>query len=347
MISNLTITGFRAFRELRVDPLTRVNLFVGKNNAGKTSILEAVELVVSGTIGALPRILFRRGEEILPSEEEHGTELDPAHLFYGRSLHVGNRFSIIGGGKKTREVGCRVLVEEPDALFPSLTLVFGSHADPDLKFIRLSPENGIPFMTPTRRYPGSLAASDPPVNFLGTEPAQASRLGQLWDSLVLTPEEQGVVESLRIIEPDLERIAFLSENRGSLSSILLKLAESEQRLPLGSFGDGSKRLLALSLNLLSARKGFLLVDEIDTGLHHSVMIDMWKLVIETAKRLDVQVFATTHSLDCVHALAWVQEQNPDLAAEVTLHRIEKDAPATIVYNMDEIAIAERGQIEVR
>lgn len=77
------------------------------------------------------------------------------------------------------------------------------------------------------------------------------------------------------------------------------------------------------------------------------MTGMWKLIIESAKRLEVQVLATTHSLDCVHALAWVQEQNPDLAAEVTLHRVEKGAPATIVYNMDEIAIAERGQIEVR
>lgn len=90
-----------------------------------------------------------------------------------------------------------------------------------------------------------------------------------------------------------------------------------------------------------------MVDEIDTGLHYSVLADMWKLVIETAKRLNVQVFATTHSLDCVHALAWVQEQNPSLASEVTLHRVEKDAPATVVYSMDEIAIAERGQIEVR
>ena len=91
----------------------------------------------------------------------------------------------------------------------------------------------------------------------------------------------------------------------------------------------------------------MLVDEIDTGLHHSVMVDMWRLVIETAQRLDIQVFATTHSLDCVDALAQIRRKYPEIAAEVTVHRVEKNAPKTVVYEMDEIVIAAEGHIEVR
>jgi hypothetical protein len=77
------------------------------------------------------------------------------------------------------------------------------------------------------------------------------------------------------------------------------------------------------------------------------MVDMWKLVIETAKRLGVQVLATTHSLDCVRALAWVQEKNAGIANEVMLHRVERGLPSTVRYTLDELAIAAEHHLEVR
>ena len=58
----------------------------------------------------------------------------------------------------------------------------------------------------------------------------------------------------------------------------------------------------MAIALISAKGGVLLIDEIDTGLHYTVMADMWKLIAQTAAELDVQVFATTHSSDCVTAL---------------------------------------------
>jgi hypothetical protein len=161
--------------------------------------------------------------------------------------------------------------------------------------------------------------------------------------LVLTPEEEEAIRALRIIEPLIERVAYLSESSG----FVVNLKSSKPRLPLGSLGGGLKHFLALVLNLLSARGGFLLVDEIDTGLHYSVMLDMWRLLVETAKRLDVQVFATTHGLDCVRALARLRNRYPDTAAEVTVHRVEKGSPKTVVYDTDEIVIAAEHHIEVR
>lgn len=186
----------------------------------------------------------------------------------------------------------------------------------------------------------------PNVNFVGTEQLENFRLGRLWDAIVLTPEEEGVAKALRIIEPQIERIAFLSESRQS-SNVFIKFRNHEQRLPLGSLGDGLKHLLALTLSLSSAQGGVLLVDEIDTGLHYTVIEDMWKLIIETSRRLNVQVFATTHSFDCVRALARVQMKNPDTTSDVILHRLEKDMSQTINYNMDELVTAAESQLEVR
>lgn len=344
MITDLTVSGYRSFSKLRVDRLTRVNLLVGTNNAGKTSILEAVELVATGTVEGLLRSATRRGEEIFASPEEK-TEfprhvVDPSHLFHNHTLKDGASFSIQGGGEILRWVRCKVDTAS-SAEGPVPNLCFQSHLTNENSAERLtiSPSGGV---LPPPRYKPDLSS---PVNFLDAEATNTVRLSQLWDSVVLTPEEERVAAALRIIEPRLERIAFLGDRLPR--SIFLKLSGLDQRLPLGSLGDGLKRLLTLTLHLVSARSGFVLIDEIDTGLHHTVMADMWRLVIQTAVELNVQVFATTHSLDCVRSLARVREQNPGLAVEVTLHRVERDSTRTIPYDTEELVIAAQSQLEVR
>jgi len=338
MIQSLTAIGFRCFREIRVEPLTRVNLFVGENNAGKTSLLEAVELLAVGEAKGLARSAVRRGEEILirPDVQEKFKDhrIDPSHLFFGHDLRLRTFFEIRGAGVAERWVRCTV--EEgsrSDTLIR--TLHFESGPSDTTDFLTISPAGGV--VAPSPHWPGT----SPRVNFLAADAGELTHLNELWDALVLTPEEQEVVESLQIVEPRIERVAFRA------SAPVVKLKDLEVVLPLGSLGGGMRHLLALVLNLLSARGGSLLVDEIDTGLHYSVMVDMWRLLIESAKRIDVQVFVTTHSLDCVRALARLRKQYPETAAEVTVHRVEKDAAKTVVYDVDEIVIAADSHIEVR
>lgn len=342
MITDLTVSGYRSFSKLRVGHLTRVNLLVGTNNAGKTSILEAVELVATGTVEGFLRSAFRRGERIASPDEKGefaGHVIDPSHFFHGHTLQSGASFRIEGQGEIKRWVQCDA--EFADAAESVLSLRLRSHQEKTERYLYLSPSGGV--LPPS----GYRPETSQRVNFLDSDSTNATRLSQLWDSVVLTPEEERVATALRIIEPDLERIAFLGENGKISRGIFLKLSGLDQRLPLGSLGDGLKRLLALTLHLVSARGGFLLVDEIDTGLHHTVMADMWRLVIQTAVELNVQVFATTHSLDCVRALARIHEQDPSLAVEVTLHRIERDSPRTVPYGSDELVIAAQSQLEVR
>jgi hypothetical protein len=346
MLNSLTIKGFRCFRELHVEPLTRVNLFVGKNSSGKTSVLDAAELAASGSVEGLVLSAVRRGERILtpevltPADEKYtGHVIDPSHLFLGHELKVGTKFVIESAGDIPRSIQCTVEhASVSDTLI--LSLRFVSHLHPRRRADRLSisPAGGV-LLPPHRR-----AESSPPVNFLKAEGIDAVSLNQLWDRVVLTPSEEPVIEALQIIEPLVERLAFVG---GSPPTIRVRLSGMEQPLPLGTLGGGMEHLLALSLSLSSARKGFLCIDEIDTGLHYTVMVDMWRLVVETAERLDVQVFVTTHSLDCVRALARLRRRYPEVAEAVTLHRVEKDASRTVVYDVDEIVVAAEGHIEVR
>ena len=112
-------------------------------------------------------------------------------------------------------------------------------------------------------------------------------------------------------------------------------------------GDGIWRLLGLALALVRSENGILLVDEIDTGLHYTVMEDMWKLVNETARRLNVQVFATTHSRDCYESLAAISRDTVSTGSEITIQRIERGKTRSVAYTEQEIVAASERHLEVR
>jgi AAA15 family ATPase/GTPase len=112
-------------------------------------------------------------------------------------------------------------------------------------------------------------------------------------------------------------------------------------------GDGIWRLLGLALALARTENGILLIDEIDTGLHYSVMENMWKLVNETAKNHNIQVFATTHSRDCYESLAAVCRDSVSMRSEVTIQRLERGETKSVAYTEQEIVAAANRGMEVR
>lgn len=349
MYNSIKLQNFRAFPLLEVTGLKRVNLLVGRNNAGKTSILEALELLSSG---GYPGVLFkppsRREERIYATEERPRFDVDIRHLFTGHRLDETTWFEI-SGQQDSNSSFFKCSVESQADFFDEQRLAIkltGSKIEQEI-VIPLS-EDGV-LLNETLRVTRSLSASTTPVNFLGTEGADASQLRKLWDTLVLTPEEGKVYEALYSIAPNLERIAFTSDRRspgGTTTGVFVKLKDSA-RLPLGSMGDGIRRLLGLAIFLVKSAGGYLLIDEIDTGLHYSTMEEMWRFIIQTAERLNVQVFATTHSGDCLRSLAWLQQDQPEFAEQVVLHRIEADAIKSVRCSAEELEIATRHHIEVR
>ena len=91
----------------------------------------------------------------------------------------------------------------------------------------------------------------------------------------------------------------------------------------------------------------LLVDEIDTGLHYSIMGDLWMLITMAARQNDIQVFVTTHSLDCIHGLGWLCEHQPDLATDVSLQKIETNLDESVSLDAAKIKIAVQQEDEMR
>jgi len=343
-ITTLDIEGFRGFKRLHVGGLSRVNLVVGANNSGKSALLEAIEAVASEQSPfVLHRAALERGEWRPGRTRGHDDDvvhLDVRHWFHGHELAAGSRFSIRAEGTHELEVSRAVERVPPEA--PSPPFVPGGLMI-TLRQNRMTvPVPPLPLLPDgfLGASPASVVAEHdarlrPPVAFLTTRRLGPDELVPLWNNLVLTPSEESTVRALRLVEPRIERIAISGGSGPAIAQILLQ--GSARPVPLGTLGEGVSRLLALALKLATARGGVLLVDEIESGLHWTVMPKLWRFLVETARELDVQVFATTHSKDCIEGVAELHEEHPSLASEVGVHRLEVGRETTVRLDAGRVA----------
>lgn len=363
MIDSLHVEGFRSFDEFSMTGFANVNLLLGTNNAGKTSALEALEILVERAYpSAVLRSSVRRGEFVF--EEQHDRSpplLDVRHLFHGHRAEEGHAFSISGKGP-SQPPYIRVTPHTEPTQTELLRTRSGDISPPDIilevESNRLEKPTSIGPGTwrQDRRHgvPPYYRAMNPHGDsisqFVATYDSSLVELSSLWSDIALEDDEQRVIEALNVIEPDISRIAYLPGFQRidtGFAGFFVRMKNSGGRIPIGSLGDGLKRLLTLSLHLVSAQNGVLLIDEIDTGLHHSILQKMWQLILVTSKSLNIQVFATTHSLDCVRSLAWLCEEEEPFASKVCVHRLEKERAKSIRYGADELIDAIAHDIEVR
>lgn len=374
MLRRLSLDKFRGFEHLELHGLGRVNLLVGTNNSGKTSVLEAIQLLLSyGHLGSIYSTLFRRGEQLLgEAERRPQPEADVCRLFHGYGLEAGSIFSIIGTNNGLeKKLSATISEIPPQSGLPSGTLRQPSLFEDEPEYMQpywlvlrwdgvdsieaalpISPRGGLSIEA--MRRPGRQNGGGKSIRFIPTASLSVDEVVALFEESVLTPEEDLVIEALRTIEPTIERIASVSIDRpyyrnylGGRGGIVVKCAGIQPRIPIGSMGDGMWRMLGLALALVHAKGGVVLVDEIDTGLHFTAMADMWKLVTKTAARFDVQVFATTHSSDCWTSLAAVARDSVSVGSEVTIQRIERGKPRAVAFTEQEIVIAASRNIEIR
>jgi predicted ATPase len=365
VLSSLTIAGFRAFKVLNFQNLKRLNLVVGKNNCGKTALLEAIDIVSNASVGQPIVSAVRRGE-FLPNEvaDQH-PEIDVTHLIYGHLVQE----DVFAEIKAVQESG-EPLVARLQFLQNAGS---GESSAPRDKFVAwysrqkrslwlhfwrngkeshlfgVSEQGGVEFERSYTRLVPLHAPPSAPVNFIGVDSVPLGDLARFWDAVAFTPDEAQLIESLKTLDSTIERIApTASESTRSLGAAFrVKLQGLDGPVPLGTLGAGVRRLFGLALVLVRSSGGVMLVDEIDSGLHHSAMRDMWRMVIQTATRLNIQVFATTHSSDCWQTLGWLCATDPEIAKQVSVHRLERGLDHTVEYSPEELATAALQNMDIR
>lgn len=379
MLKSLSIKNFRSIEDLNISKLGDINLIVGKNNSGKSTVLDALKTYASF---ADENVLF----DILNSHDEYfildenDQNLSPfSNLFFGRKFCSDLKIEI--AESKDRDALTiesafveEVRIEESESLF---RLAYNdikteedfNDAQDVLRALKIKQGNKektiVLDIDRLRRRRNRRGTSSSKFNFkfITTSFIANEELADAWDKVALRDYSKEVLKALQIIEPKIEAISFIdsetfeSSYRSSIRQDirripLVRLHGLDIPVPLKSMGDGIIRLFQLALRLFEAKGGLLFIDEFENGLHYSVQEEAWKVIFHLSKELDIQIFCTTHSWDCIESFSKVATQEKDI--EGLLFRLgsssvgDHEGKTTVtIFDEDDLEILTQSQVEVR
>ena len=146
--------------------------------------------------------------------------------------------------------------------------------------------------------------NQPTINFPFHAIMLSSRIGNIQEDAIrlgrLRQQKQGalILKALQVVEPKLQSI---EDNSSSGIPMICGDIGLSELVPLSVMGEGMTQIARLVLSIASVPDGVVLVDEVENGIHHSVLPDVWRVIDEAAKQFRTQIFATTHSFECVMA----------------------------------------------
>lgn len=340
-LPRLSIKGFRGIRDLAISRLGRVTLLAGKNGVGKTTVLDAVRVYAArGHPDILSKVLKSHREiaEVTTSQGGNNVGSRIEAIFHGRDASKDAIFTIGPNDDSMRLVVEAINPEEKrwshrppsySSTVPLRTLIasFGDNKKIEI-FWYFSPYALSTKTARDRRVyqdAGAVREHEMPTQIvcesMGPGPLDSDEIERFWDVIALTDKEERIGSALRfILDKKVEHIAMIgnqSENR----RMVVRLEGQSFPVPVESFGDGALRLFGFALALINSKDGFLLIDEAENGIHHSVQRDLWRMILRTAAENNVQVLATTHSYDCIRGFA--QAMAEDENADGALVRIER------------------------
>jgi hypothetical protein len=341
MYKSIKINNFRGFQEFRLDNIDKINLIAGVNNVGKTALLEAIFLHCGAYNPSLTLNLDKfRGFEQIHVEFGSGSEKSPWDSLFN-NFDISKKIEIKGyfTDDFVRKIGLQVV--RPSGESPEKGPII-QYSPSALRNLPLDTENTIVLRLNYEEFTGKkLNKKKSGASFLSIGPngvstpivkrspfsaifiparyripleEDAKRFG----NLDVVGQQNMLTDALKLIEPKLKRIAVVAS--GGVPVLYGDIGLS-QMLRLPYMGDGMSRLASIILAIGNAKDGVVLVDEIENGFHHSMMQKVWAAIDRAARHSNTQIFATTHSLECITAAhrAFSQSEHYDLL----VHRLNR------------------------
>ena len=361
MLRSFSVRNFRCFPALELPRLGRVNLIAGKNNVGKTALLEALFLHLGPDNPEMAmRLNALRGIpwfESIP-EETWGW------LFLDKRAELTISLSSAADDGRRRELQVRLAEAQSETVAApakgsvsagkDVSYSTAAKLGKELEFRHdegsgsvlvsraiLALEDGALTVRFRRSRPLGLPVGIFLTNAVHHLLENAQRFSQLQE----IGREGDVLHPLRLVEPRLRRLAVSVMGPGM--PILQGDVGLGRLVPVPLMGDGVGRLLSYLLAIADASHGTVLIDEIENGLHHSVMRDLWEAIARFAESSSTQVFATTHSWECIQAArqAFAEAEKDDFL----LHRLDRveDRFEVATFDAEMLATAEAAGLEVR
>jgi len=336
MLTSIHIKGFKGFKDTQIAPLRKVNLILGGQNVGKTSLLEAVYFGASDA-GQLQRLasVFRLAE---------GN--DAARFLHTALKGKHGLIDLVG----ERHCKLSTYINSPDT-----TPRFGQLVQRDRgdgieveQYVDASSANALVRAATNGFSAASLVQSlgfAPPLAVSVHLPGQIQAV-QLFDKVVVARKKRRLLDMLRRIEPRLEDMHSLSPD-GELR-VYIELEGDAVALPLPQLGHGFSRLVHLYCSLLITESKLALIDEIENGIHYSSLPTLFQGIQDLAQKSEVQTMMTTHSWECIRA-AYNTFVDAHALQDFQLIRLEREGDniRAVVINDENLESVMEAGYEVR
>lgn len=357
MLRSFTLKNFRCFQDFTLEPLERVNLIAGKNNVGKTSLLEAIFIFINPKN---PELLFQLNRlrgitssiTVADIEEMRG-------FFYNEDVEEVIEISSLEDNNLQRILKISLAeLEEPlsmshydDLTFfkpnESLTTQVGTYDKLVLDYQDSSGKKDTSHLSLTSegRLLGVRSRLKYPLGIYITTSTNSSREdAERFSKLERIGRQDDILETLRLLEPRLKRLTLLVVDRDPIIHGDIGMREL---VPLPLMGEGMRRLLSIVLAIANARGGIVLIDEVENGLHYSVLTNVWQAIAHAARLADAQIFATTHSQECILAAHKAFETSEKY--DFCYHRLDriKGQIQSITYDRETLATSDELNLEIR
>ncbi|MER9371492.1 AAA family ATPase [Mesorhizobium sp. M0491] len=329
MFREVEIQNYRGLAHEKIGPLAGVNLITGKNGSGKSSFLEAIFLNAGGSNPNLaPMMSAFRGENRL----SHLIDT-PFRLFFDLQDLKPAKINATWNGRKRRlvihplssTIGV-VGASSTKALLSGVRLNFKGPSGASTGQIEIKPpilpgiqvgadlatgQNAAPPAGPSVSF--SSSGQSDVVNGHFIPPYQIDLFEQVHQQITKLTKEKRIgdlVAMMKGIEPSISNIFALSET--NMNEIYLDIGRN-YLMPLSGVGAGFFNLLKICAGITTnPRDGIFIVDEIENGIHHTLLKDLAKIVIDGSRSAGIQCFCSTHSGEMISAFA-------EAASELNFH----------------------------
>lgn len=343
-IERISIENFRGIKHLEMEGFSKINLIFGKNNVGKTSILESLFLLLGMSNPELPNAVnaFR-----LPYNSSNWDYLQ--YLFH--NIELDSQIKLSGTVKQeTRSVEISL-----QSLYHSLGQSSSSTDAKNFDSIKLSYKRGnianqmtstFSFLPDGRitRQLDTTYKENVLAKFISS--ARNNDLGSEF-SQYLKQQKNGnrdeLLAMLKAFDNNISSIDMLNDG------LYIGFNNINGLVPLAFAGDGLKLFLNTLISVANSNNDVILVDEMDNGLHYSSYILFWKSLIKLISQKNTQIFLTTHNREILEALARVLKENANsrhLASFYSISNFE-DAMHAYKYDAEEFMIAIESDLELR
>lgn len=354
---HIDICNFRGVESLNINNIKQVNLITGKNNCGKTSVLEAIFLL-TGMSNPQLAVNIHAFRDLLLTDDG-----DFSYLF--------KNFDFLKYPFITGQLDSQKRSLEIKAIYPTFTEIskqisekrelskeeFMSNASTTTEdsieglSITFNINKKKNFQTEIKLKQGEIKLSRDykeklSASFINPRTIM-NDIDRRLDAILVRKDLGTVVNALKEIEPNLIDIRM-----GARGMVYADIG-IDKLVPINIMGDGIRRILAILAAISERKNGILLIDEIENGLHYSTLSILWKAILKTAFDNNVQLFITTHSYECIEAMTKVYQDHQTLNLKkdfISLFRIDKNNKGqhrAFQYETDTLLAGIEKEFEVR